>query len=136
MSEQRSTEPVAAPPEKPRGRNKNAWAHSFDLKASHWVEIFLTAALLCVGSTQAFIYWRQAGIMKEQADISARQVDLMQIDERPWVTLQSTELRSTLKIKDKTVSLWLGYKLKNLGHSPAFDTTFYTMVIPIWITKP
>lgn len=120
---------------KPPHRYWNATEPFFDFKASHWVEIALTVALLGVGGSQLYVYWRQAGIMKEQANISARQLDLMQIDERPWVTLQSTELRSSLTFKDGNANLWLGYKLKNLGHSPAFDASFYAVAVPVWINK-
>jgi hypothetical protein len=58
---------------KPPGRHWEATEPFFDLKASHWVEIFLTLALLCVGGSQAYIYWHQSGIMQTQANIATEQ---------------------------------------------------------------
>jgi hypothetical protein len=48
----------------------------FDLKASHWVEIFLTAALLGVGGGQLYVYSRQASIMATQAEIARTQNEI------------------------------------------------------------
>jgi hypothetical protein len=48
----------------------------FDLKASHWVELFLTAALLGVGGGQLYVYWRQADIMTTQAEIARAQTEI------------------------------------------------------------
>lgn len=33
-----------------------------DLRLSHWVQIFLTLALIFVGASQLAVYWRQPGI--------------------------------------------------------------------------
>jgi hypothetical protein len=64
------------------------------LKASHWVEILLTVALLIVGGTQAFIYWRQAGIMQTQADIAAKQVSISAATERANVIFEDVKVLS------------------------------------------
>ena len=61
---------------KPPRRRWNATEPFFDFRASHWVEVALTIALLCVGASQLYVYWRQAGIMKTQADIAARQNEI------------------------------------------------------------
>jgi hypothetical protein len=61
---------LQTPPEplitKPPRRAWKAEEPFIDFKASHWVEIFLTAALLLVGATQAYIYSQQASIMQQQ----------------------------------------------------------------------
>jgi hypothetical protein len=61
---------------KPPRRYWYATESFFNLKFSNVAEIFLGCALLVVGATQAFIYWRQAGIMKTQANIAIRQNEI------------------------------------------------------------
>lgn len=66
-------EPRQQAPAEPRERGPNA-SGFWDFKASHWVEVFLTAALIGVGLAQFSVYNRQAGIMKVQAQISGQQL--------------------------------------------------------------
>jgi len=56
---------------KPPRRHWKAMEPFFDLKFSHWIEIFLTIGLVGIGIGQIVIYARQAGIMQTQANIAA-----------------------------------------------------------------
>jgi hypothetical protein len=58
------------PPERQRPARERFW----DFKASHWVEVVLTLALVVVGALQYSVYNRQARIMETQTDISGRQL--------------------------------------------------------------
>lgn len=70
------------PPEQPQrqraqGDQPTAQREQFwDLKASHWVEVFLTIVLICVGLLQYRVYTRQAGIMDKQVEIASRQNEI------------------------------------------------------------
>jgi hypothetical protein len=72
------------------------------LKASHCVEIFLTFALLCVGGSQAYIYWRQAGIMQTQAEISDNQLTEMKDARLAMITSE----RADIVIDAITIAGW------------------------------
>jgi hypothetical protein len=55
---------------------RNRWQASepfVDFKASHWVEIALTLAIVLVGLLQLGVYTRQAKIMRDQTNISTAQ---------------------------------------------------------------
>ena len=76
MSNSSQEKPNDQPNNKPPRRHWKATEPFIDLKASHWVEILLTIALIGVGLSQIYVYWRQAGIMKTQAEIAARQNEI------------------------------------------------------------
>jgi hypothetical protein len=83
------------------------------------VEIFVGVALVVVGALQYIVYTRQAHIME--------------IEQRPWISLESVEPASELTVEDiGSIHLTIKYILKNVGHSPAFDTVFYPVVVPVW----
>ena len=65
-SEQERDHPNSQPPVA-YNENKKSF---FDLKLSHFIEIFLTFILIGVGVFQVCIYIRQSGIMQTQADIA------------------------------------------------------------------
>ena len=78
-------------------------------------------ALVVVGFLQYTVYMRQAGIME--------------IEQRPWVSLESIEILSGLKFKTGVAEFSVGYELKNVGHSPSFNTMFYIVVTPSWFAS-
>src|SRR5258708_27241857 len=96
--------------EQPSAQRERFW----DLKASHWVEVFLTVVLICVGYLQYRVYARQAGIMETQTHIS-------KIDKRPWIKTIVT-IHKPLRFTDWSSQrgLWtsLDFELKNYGESP------------------
>ena len=96
----------------------NAKPPFFDLKLSHWVQIVLTGTLAWFAWLQYTVYTRQAGIME--------------IEQRPWISLESVDPISELTNKDDGAHVSVRYKLKNVGHSPSFNTIFFPIVIPVW----
>jgi hypothetical protein len=76
MSSAGEEKPDEQPSKKPPKHHWNATEPLFDLRASHWVEIFLTIALFGVGVAQLVVYQRQAGIMETQAEIALRQNEI------------------------------------------------------------
>jgi hypothetical protein len=116
----------------PPKRYWEATESRFDLKFSHWVEILLTLALVFVGIAQLVVYKRQASIMDEQTNISARQLDAMEIDKRPWIraSVNIEELRFTEWAGDKGINTRLIFDLKNYGESPAVNIRAWTEISP------
>src|ERR1700719_2221947 len=86
--------PKYEPP--PRYRPKKPF---WDMRASHWVQIILTVALIGVGVSQLWVYRRQAGIMDTQARISEQANNLTQSIQRAFVTV--SEVRRE-RIDDQT----------------------------------
>jgi hypothetical protein len=84
-------------------RHWHAAEHLFDLKLSHWVEIFLTAALVFVGVAQFYVYSRQAEIMNTQTEIAKNQLEAMLEDKKPWMNI-------TLSFANMDLSDWNGTK--------------------------
>jgi hypothetical protein len=84
----------------------------------HWIEIAIAVALITVGAAQVCIYLRQAGIMDEQARISARQLDAMENDQRPWIkpTFQLLGFRFT---DTGDAEITYASNFKNVGKTPA-----------------
>ncbi|SRR6266404_1934759 len=78
-------------PQKPPRRRWNASEPFLDLKLSHWVEIFLTIALIVVAAFQARIYMRQAKIMSTQSIIMDN-------------TLKQTTIATTAATKQATAA--------------------------------
>jgi hypothetical protein len=117
MSIESDVEPREQPDKQPaQGEQPPAQRERFwDLKASHWVEVFLTVVLICVGYLQYRVYTRQAGIMEAQTHIS-------KIDKRPWIKTTVTipkPLRFTDWSGQRGLSASLAFELKNYGESPA-----------------
>src|SRR4029077_595291 len=120
---------------KPPKRYWNATEPFCDLKASHWVEIGLTLALVGVGIAQFTVYKRQASIMDEQARIAVRQVKLMEADQRPWISL-NMEAEGPLTRGANGRSFIVKYTLNNVGKSPAFSVDFVAVMIPLADLQP
>ena len=57
----------------------------------------------------------------------------MEIEQRPWISMESVKIISPLIFDDSGAHFSVSYQLKNVGHSPAFDTIFYPVVTPIWL---
>jgi hypothetical protein len=72
MSAEGGTGPHGQPEyQSPSGQQPSEGRERFwDLKASHWVEVFLTLVLIGVGYLQYKVYQRQAGIMQTQSEIT------------------------------------------------------------------
>jgi len=83
------------------------------------VEILVGIALVVVGGLQYAVYTRQANIME--------------IEQRPWISLESVKIIGPLTFDTAGANLSLSYQIKNVGHSPAFDTIFYPVITPIWL---
>ena len=82
---------------------------------THWIEIFLAAAVVgvaaAVGMAQIYIYNQQAEIMGTQAEIAQKQADIMKMSERAYITIDSPNL----SIPDKAITL----PLSNTGRIPS-----------------
>jgi hypothetical protein len=95
--------------QQPLERRERFW----DLKASHWVEVFLTVVLIVVGYLQYLVYSRQAGIMEQQTAIS-------EAEHRPWISAYPVALaQDSVFHDDSGFNMTLIFPLKNTGHSPA-----------------
>jgi hypothetical protein len=68
MGSMNDAKPARHHEEKPPKRHWHAAEPFFDLKLSHWVEIFLTLGLVFVGVCQLVVYAHQAGVMRGQLD--------------------------------------------------------------------
>jgi hypothetical protein len=128
MSDERNPQPNEHESKKPPYRYWHATESFFDLKASHWVEILLTFALLCVGGTQASIYWRQTGVMQTQADIAAAQANVMKAEHRPWLSMDIHVKSITWKPDGIYVARY--YELENTGHSVATYVYVQDAIVP------
>jgi len=85
------------------------------------IEFFVGCALIGVGLLQYAVYTRQAGIME--------------IEQRPWISLESLDPTSDLLRENDGAHVTVGYKLKNVGHSPSFNTIFFPVVVPVWFSS-
>lgn len=106
-----------APGKQPSGRRELFW----DLKASHWVEVFLTVVLIGVGWLQYSVYTRQANIMAA--------------DQRPWISLDMQPEGPLAR----DVNGWnfnVTYTLNNVGRSPAFNVSFVAGIMPLGTRQP
>ena len=114
-----NTEPSVAG--KPAERRERFW----DLKASHWVSVFLTIVLIGVGYLQYRVY--------------NQQYTIMEIDQRPWITI--TGMSADWPIKDKRGTLFqrIDTQLKNYGKSTAHTLLDGTLLINpdnVWKRQP
>jgi hypothetical protein len=67
---------------KPPRRNWNATVRP------HWIELLLAAMLVIVGASQVGIYFRQASIMDNQADIARQQLAIAENQIRPRIVFE------------------------------------------------
>ncbi|QBR71584.1 hypothetical protein CU048_10170 [Beijerinckiaceae bacterium] len=107
----------------------------YDLKLSHWVEMALTIALLFVGIAQFTVYKRQASIMDEQTKISARQLTMVEAEQRPWISLDM-QPEGPLTRDSNGWNFIVKYTINNVGKSPAFNVNFLATMIPIGDPQP
>jgi hypothetical protein len=109
---------MAKPPE----QYWNASEPFMDFKASHWVELLLTIALIGVGLSQLFVYWRQAKIMDKQAQISSDQNAISTSTQRAFVTAVELKIEARQQAgKNGVPSIaywWLTPVVKNSGTTP------------------
>jgi len=105
-NDQPSGEPSTS--QQPPQRRERFW----DLKASHWVEVFLTIVLIVFAGLQYCVYTRQAGIMDQQTAIA-------RAEHRPWISASAIELVGDLTHDDNGLNITVEFTMKNTGHSPA-----------------
>lgn len=72
---------------------------------------------------------------KEAATQAKRQADIAFAQLRPWVTVTPT-LDGDIVIGEGNTSFNIGFDLKNVGHSPAFDVQLIYEVRPYGFAKP
>ena len=89
----------------------------WDLKASHWVGVFLTVVLIGVGWLQYRVYTRQANIME--------------IEQRPWISVDMNAVSAPTFDEANNRIFTVGYTLKNVGKSPAFNVDFIADAIQL-----
>ena len=116
MSSTSEKEPTEQASKKPPKRYWSATEPFFDFRASHWVEIFLTIALIGVGVAQFVVYWRQAGIMKTQADIASTQNKITIAGERAFVHFGNYELQ-IWKDRSGSTKFVVAIALNNSGNT-------------------
>jgi len=122
VSSSGNPEPHKQETAKPPKRNWQATEPFCDLKLSHWVGILLTAALVVVGISQFVVYLRQASIMREQASISARQIEDARVTNRAFMSYKTTSLAPVYDVADGPVTGWfIQITLENLGNTPTHD---------------
>jgi hypothetical protein len=97
-----------------------------DLKLSHWVEIFLTFALLLVGISQLVVYWRQAGIMKQQAVISRQQNDITIAIQRAFVSIYDVDIVVRKDEEGKVLAWDFSVVVENTGSTPTVEASYLT----------
>jgi hypothetical protein len=113
-----ANEPNKAPAKKPPQGDWDASTPFNDLRLSHWVQVFLTLALIGVGLSQVIVYLRQADIMNTQADISNRQLLLSGAVQRPWIGAPAITPASLLSTKGPG-QFSVDFQVKNFGSLPA-----------------
>jgi hypothetical protein len=126
MSDAGRKQPSEHERQKPPRRFWYASEPFFDLKASHWVEIFLTLALLGVGASQLAVYWIQTQISETV--------------ERPWIAIENVEVTKPLSFKENFGILTVKFSLKNTGHVPAANVLqdgmlFMRAPVPVELLK-
>jgi hypothetical protein len=87
--------------------------------SAYTLALFVATLLLFIGSVITVV-------------VLNRQLTVMEADQRPWVSLESVNLSSSLIFDDKGLRLSIDYELKNVGRSPALDTRFYAVAVPVW----
>lgn len=96
----------------PRRRRWRLDPWFWDLRASHWVTIFLTICLLFVGIAQFMTYRQQAAIM-------SRQLTEMQSEQRPWIYADFSPGDKLSWSPSGGLSIPITFIFHNTGHLPA-----------------
>lgn len=100
-----------------------------DAQRADWVMVALTVALIYVGGTQAYIYWRQASLMQEtlkatqdSSDAAKRSADAVMALEQPRIVLSvvSALLDASENWDTDQRVIRITYKLTNYGRTPAW----------------
>jgi hypothetical protein len=114
-------------PQGPRPTREPFW----DFKASHWVEVFLTLALIAVGYLQYTVYNQQAALMNTQAQISKRQV----VDTEKQLRAYLGPVQGTYKSMPGGIKA-ISVKIHNYGVTVAksYDGCGNFFTVPISIT--
>jgi hypothetical protein len=94
MSTPVDEEPCPQAPAEPPGGNMDTSGPFWDFKASHWVQVCLTLALVGVGIAQFCVYNRQASIMSTQANISKQSNDIGVSVQRAFVVVNGLEIKA------------------------------------------
>jgi len=105
--------------EKSRKPPKRYWQATepfVDLKLSHLVQIVLTAALIGVAGTQAWVYFRQANIMRGQ-------LYQMQADQRPWISPSISLSGPLVFTGDHDAVIYFIMVIRNIGRAPALNVS-------------
>jgi hypothetical protein len=89
-----------------------------DLKLSHWVEIFLTVALVVIAYLQYAVYNRQAGIMEAQDQT-------MKATQRPWMSVGSPHAVNAFPVGSDGGAFVVEFNSKNYGNSPALNVEIH-----------
>jgi hypothetical protein len=100
--------------DKPPNRYWQPIESFWDMKASHWVEVFLTVALIFVGVSQLIVYSHQASIMRGQLGI-------MSVDSAIHRAETAAVMRSDLRINLDTDGWHVESRWNNAGKTNAVD---------------
>ncbi len=98
--------------QKPPRRHWKASEPFFDLKFSHWIEIFLTAALIGVAWFQVRIYTQQAEIMSTQATImddTLKQTRIATDAAKDQATAAQSQARTAIDEQRRAHRPWLDF---------------------------
>lgn len=97
-------------------------ANERSMRRSTWVIAVFTIVLGAVGIIGAVISAQTLYAIRGQ-------LEAMESDQRPWVKLDSLELKSGLIFDSSGLAFNLGYKLENVGHSVALHAVIYVHLI-------
>lgn len=79
---------------------------------------------------------RTVGAMERQLTVMRRQLDEMQSEQRPWLKEANIAIAMPATIKADMSDIIVSYDIENIGHQPAFETTFNAIEQILWIRKP
>lgn len=134
-----------------------AFACAPDGQRADWVMVALTAALIYVGGTQAYIYWKQKGVMedaltatrdsndvaRESAQAATKSAEAATIAanatqslERPWLVVEPGRLPIQVMPPSSSSAaiLEVPYTISNFGRSPAWIVE--DLVSAVWVQDP
>jgi hypothetical protein len=107
-----------------------------DITPDRRLELALIGVLAVAAVLQLCVYYRQAGIMDKQAEISARQTEIAQSQMRPWVSAApNIEIKDDLVHDPSGLQIVLTMTLKNSGQSVA-QHTFFSFKTYLYSYKP
>jgi len=90
--------------------------------ATVWIAGFTFVAIV-VGTFQ-FV------AMRGQQRVMQRQLDEMQVEQRPWISVKITGVASPLMKIGNKVQIFVHYHLENVGKLPATRVFFYAAIVP------